>query len=128
MLVVSPLYAGLIALLFIALSFRVAMGRHAHKISIGDGSEKDMLKRMRVQANCAEYAPIGILLLAMAEMQGMPGWLVHVFGLMLLLGRMMHAYGLGSTPQVTKSRLWGMYLTVGMILATAIANITHALF
>lgn len=128
MLEITPLYAGLLALLFLGLSFRVVMGRYGNKISIGDGGDKDMIKRIRVQANCTEYAPLGIILLGMAEMQGMPGWLVHVFGLTLLLGRIMHAYGLGSTPQVPKSRIWGMYLTVAMIGLTAISNVGHVIF
>ncbi|MBV1867040.1 MAG: MAPEG family protein [Marinosulfonomonas sp.] len=127
MLAATPIYAGLLALLFVGLSFRVIGGRVKNKVSVGDGDDKDMIKRMRVQANFAEYAPLGIILLAMAEFQGMPIWLVHVFGLMLLVGRCMHAYGLGSTPQVLVSRRWGMMLTFGMIAITALANIGHAI-
>ncbi len=128
MLTVSPLYAGLLALLFIGLSFRVVAARRQQKVSVGDGGDKLVLKRMRAQANCAEYAPLGLLLLAMAELQGMPGWLVHVFGTMLLAGRLLHAYGFGATPQVVKARVWGMYLTVAMLVGMALANIGHALF
>lgn len=126
MLAATPIYAGLLALLFIGLSTRVIGGRVAHKVSVGDGGDKDMTKRMRVQANFAEYAPLGVILLAMAELQGMPIWLVHLFGLMLLAGRCMHAYGLGSTPQVLSFRRWGMMLTFTMIAITALANIGHA--
>lgn len=128
MLIITPLYAGLIALLFLVLSYRVSLARRGLRISIGDGDDKDMIKRMRVQANCAEYAPIGIILLWMAEIQGMPAWLVHLSGSTLLIGRLLHAFGLGSTPQVVPARLWGMYLTVGMIFVTALANISHAVF
>lgn len=128
MLSVSPIYAGLIALLFLGLSFRVVFGRYAHKISIGDGAHADMTKRMRVQANCAEYAPIGIILLAMVELQGAPGPMVHALGVTLLAGRMLHAYGLGSTPQFTPGRKWGMYMTIGVIMFAAIANIAYGVF
>lgn len=127
MLAATPIYAGLLALLFVGLSLRVIGGRVKHKVSVGDGDDKDMTKRMRVQANFAEYAPLGIILLAMAELQGMPIWLVHLFGAVLLVGRFMHAYGLGSTPQVLVCRRWGMLLTFGMIAITALANIGHAL-
>jgi len=125
---ITPLYAGLLALLFISLSFRVVHARRRHRVSVGDGGEKAVLKAMRAQANCAEYAPIGILLLLMAELQGMPVWLVHVFGAMLLAGRVLHAYGFGSTPQVVPARIWGMYLTVTALTLTALANIGHAIF
>lgn len=125
MLSVSPLYAGLIALLLVGLSFRVIQSRRTHGVSIGDGGEKMVIKRMRVQANCAEYAPIGIILLIAADLQGAPVWLVHVLGVTLLSGRLLHAYGLGSTPQVIPARKGGMYLTFAMISATALVNIAY---
>ena len=125
---VTPLYTGLLALLFLTLSYRVVLARRSQKISVGDGGDRLVLKAMRTQANCAEYAPIGLLLLLMSEMQGMPLWLLHVFGLMLLSGRVLHAYGFGARPQVVPARIWGMYLTLAMISITAIANIGLALF
>ncbi len=124
----APLYAGLLALLLMYLSLNVVRMRFRHKVSVGDGGENEVIKAMRVQANCAEYAPFGVLLLVLAELQGMPVWLVHLFGLMLVAGRVMHAYGFGSTPQKVPLRQWGMYLTLTMIGATALANIGHALF
>jgi len=127
MLTVTPLYAGLLALLFLLLSLRVVQGRRRHKISVGDHDNKDMIKRMRVQANCAEYAPIGVLLLAFAEIQGAAFWVVHLAGISLLTGRALHAFGLGSTPQVVPARQAGMYLTVGMILVMACLNIAFSL-
>lgn len=128
MLTVTPLYAGLLAFLFIALSARVVKQRHTSAVSVGDGDDKELIKRMRAQANCAEYAPFGLLLLAMAELQGMSFWLTHLFGAMLFLGRVVHAYGFGSTPQIIQARKGGMYLTVGMILLVALANIGMSLF
>ncbi len=81
MISITPLYAGLIALLFVALSYRVITVRRGNKISLGDAGRSDMAYRIRAQANCAEYAPMGLILLAMAEMQGAPGWVVHILGL-----------------------------------------------
>lgn len=128
MLEITPLYAGLLALLFLALSGRVILHRISENISLGDGGDAGMARRIRVQANCAEYAPFGIILLAMAEVQGMPGWLVHIFGSMLFLGRVIHAWGLGASPQILSARRLGMGLTITMIAITAVANIGHALF
>ncbi|RYH11851.1 MAPEG family protein [Tropicimonas sp. IMCC6043] len=127
MLVITPVYAGLLSLLLIGLSARVIRHRYAARISVGDGGDPEMQRRMRAQANCAEYAPIGIILLAMAEIQGMPAWLVTLFGAMLLLGRILHAWGFCATPQVMSARRWGMILTFGMIGMLALANIGHAL-
>ncbi len=125
---VTPIYAALLTLLFLALSVHVVFGRFAAKVSVGDGDDEDLRKRMRVQANCAEYAPIGIVLLLIVELQGAPSWVLHLLGLMLLAGRVMHAYGFGSTPQIMPLRKWGMRLTLLMLLLSAIGLLGHALF
>ena len=127
-LAITPLYGGLIGLLFVFLSFRVIFQRRSAKVSMGDGEDKELRKRIRVQGNCAEYAPIGLVLLAMAEVQGAPGWVVHLLGLTLLAGRIIHAYGVGRTPQVFLLRQVGMLMTFFMLVVTALANIGHALF
>ncbi|WP_172292913.1 MAPEG family protein [Pseudoruegeria sp. HB172150] len=124
---ITPIYAGLIALLFLFLSLRVVAGRFRHRISVGDGGEKDMVKRMRTQANCAEYAPVGLLLLLMAELQGMAPWALHVLGGLLLAGRVLHAYGYGRTPQIVLLRRVGMFGTVASISITAVAVMWMAL-
>ena len=72
---VTALYAGLIALLYLFLSYNVVLARRSQRVSVGDGGDKLVRKRMRTHANCAEYAPIGLILLMLVEMQGMPLWL-----------------------------------------------------
>lgn len=128
MLNITALYAGLLALLFLVLSVNVVRGRRLHRVSVGDGGDKDLRKRMRVQANWVEYTPIALILLAIAEVEGFPGWLIHLAGLTLTVGRVMHAYGLGSTPQIVAFRQIGMYLTVFAILGLALLDIWCALF
>ena len=128
MVQVTAIYAGLLALLFLWLSLRVVGARRTHKVSVGDGGERAVLKAMRAQANCAEYAPIGIILLALAELQGLPALAMHLLGAALLAGRVLHGWGYGRTPQVVHARVWGMYLTVGSIFTAAILNLWCGLF
>ena len=126
-LTITPIYAGLIGLLFVWLSLRVIGRRQAARVSVGDGEDKELIKRIRAHSNCAEYAPLALLLLAMAELQGAPGWVVHLLGLALLAGRVSHAVGFGRTPQIVALRKAGMLLTFGVIAMAALANIGHAL-
>ncbi len=128
MLTITPLYAGLLAILFIALSLRVVRNRIRLQILLGDGADADTAARIRVHANCAEYAPLGLILLAMAEIQGLPGWLVHLFGLALLAGRLLHAWGMSARPQKLWARKAGMALTFTEIGAMALVCITLSLF
>ncbi|MEO1140226.1 MAG: MAPEG family protein [Pseudomonadota bacterium] len=126
-LTVTPIYAGFLALLLIALSARVIRHRHLARISVGDNNDKGLRKKMRVQANCAEYVPVGLLLLLLTELQGAPIWALHVLGATLMLGRLAHAAGMGATPQRVGLRIFGMAATLTMIGVTAIGNIAHAL-
>ncbi|NOC44048.1 MAPEG family protein [Ruegeria sp. HKCCD7559] len=127
MLAITPIYAALIAILYVALSLKVILQRRSDKISVGDGGSKLMIKAIRTHSNCAEYAPIALLLIAMVELQGAGGLLLHILGLMLLAGRLLHAYGFGRTPQIVILRQAGMSLTFLAILVAAIANLILAL-
>ncbi|WP_422030748.1 MAPEG family protein [Roseovarius sp.] len=127
-LTATPLYAGLLALLLVFLSFRVIFYRFSARISLGDEDDKNLRKRIRVQANCAEYAPFGVILLLLAELQGAPFWALHLLGGTLVAGRLLHAVGMGSTPQILRLRQAGMVLTFTMFMATALGLIGHALF
>ncbi len=124
---VSPIYAALVALVFLALSWHVISYRRAKSLSLGDSGDKNLLKRMRAQANCAEYAPIGLILMLLAELQGAPGAALHLMGLTLLAGRIIHPLGFAVTPQKIILRQIGMLLTLAMIGLTALGLLGHAL-
>ncbi len=112
---VTALYAALLAALFILLSVRVIAQRREAKIEIGPGESKELLRRMRVHANFAEYAPFALVLLALAESLKVPSPLLHLAGLALVAGRFVHAYGLSQTPHNLRLRVWGMTLTFAAI-------------
>lgn len=126
-LTATPLYAGLLALLFVALSARVIVQRRRAHVSVGDGYDQSLRQKMRVHANFAEYTPIGLVLLGLTELQGAPYWVVHLLGLMLLTGRLAHAAGMGASPQRLSFRVTGMVLTLAMITLAGLANVFHAL-
>ncbi|MES0861884.1 MAPEG family protein [Ruegeria sp. SCPT10] len=127
MLTITPIYAALIAILYVWLSAKVISARRSGKVSVGDGDDKALIKAMRTHSNCAEYAPFALLLIAMVELQGAPSLLVNLLGLLILAGRLMHAYGFGRNPQVVVLRQIGMVLTFAAILVSAAANLVLAL-
>lgn len=127
MLPVTAIYAALLAFLFIGLSARVILYRRAQGLSLGDEGDRALLQRMRAQANCAEYAPFGLLLLALSEAQGAPAPALHLLGLALLAGRVLHAVGLSADPQVMAARVGGMVLTLTTLTVMAAGLFLHAL-
>ena len=60
---ITAFYASLLALLFVFLSFRVIGWRRLKKVEIGHGDDNQLLRRMRVHANFAEYVPFTLLLI-----------------------------------------------------------------
>ncbi|KEJ89337.1 eicosanoid and glutathione metabolism membrane protein [Sulfitobacter donghicola DSW-25 = KCTC 12864 = JCM 14565] len=127
-LAITPLYAGLLALIFIVLSVLVIRERFAVKSSVGDGGDQGLIKRMRIHANFAEYAPLGLILMLCAELQGAPAVAVHAMGASLLLGRFLHAVGMSRTPQIIALRQAGILLTFAMLTLSALTLIGHSIF
>ena len=126
-MMVTPLYAALCGLLLILLSQRVIRQRRRLKVVLGDDDEPRIRRAMRVQANFVEYAPIGLILLALAEMQGHGLWLLHGLGLLLLCGRLLHAFGVAREPEDLRFRVVGMTLTFAAIALGSLANLTGVL-
>jgi uncharacterized protein len=118
---VTALYASLLAPLFIFLSLRVIRHRRGAKVGLGDGGNAELLRRMRVQANFAEYVPFALLLMALAESIQTPNWILHLAGIALVLGRCAHAYGVSQMPENFRFRVSGMAITFTVMGALAVA-------
>ncbi len=107
---VTPIYAALLTVLFLLLSVRVVMQRNAAKAIFGDGGDTVLMLRIRAHGNFAEYAPLGIVLLVIAELTGAPGWGLHLGGALLLAGRCLHALALSGVGGMG-FRVAGMVMT-----------------
>lgn len=116
MLAASSIYIALGALLLITLTLRVILRRKSKLIGIGDGGDAELARRIRAHANAVETLPIGLLLLAALELNGSPTALIHGLGIALLLGRALHAWGLSGSAGQSFGRLYGMLLTLTVLL------------
>lgn len=90
----TMLYAALLGLMSIVLSFFAGSLRGKTGISIGDGGNKDLLLAMRRHANFIEYVPLALILIALLEMSGVSVKAIHALGAALLVFRIAHAYGI----------------------------------
>lgn len=124
---VTSLYAACLALLFIVLSKRVINCRRAARVAIGDGDNPRLCRAIAVHNNFAQYVPFALLMIAFVEQSAAPIWLVHVLGLMLLVGRALHAFGVSREPENFKFRRWAMILTFAVLAIAAIQLLTTAL-
>jgi uncharacterized protein len=117
---IIPVYAALLAVLFVYLSVRVISIRRVARIGIGTGGNAKLARASRVQANFAEYVPFALLLLAMLELKSLMPLILHGLGAALLIGRGLHAYGVSGDPENLRFRVSGMMVTFTVILLSAV--------
>ncbi|EOI3538483.1 MAPEG family protein [Cronobacter sakazakii] len=120
---VSALYAVLGALLLMKFSFDVVRLRMQYRVAYGDGGFSELQSAIRIHGNAVEYLPIGLLLLLFMEMNGAQNWMLHVCGLLLLVGRLMHYYGYHH--RLLRWRRSGMSATYIALLMIVLANIWY---
>ena len=126
--VITPLYAAAPTALFITLSLRVIALRRTGRVSLGDAGDPALLARIRAQGNCAEYVPLGVVLLLLAELAGTSPALLHLSGLLLLAGRICHAWALSGRGRFG-ARTIGMVMTfAALALSAALALPWAAIF
>ena len=118
---ISVFYTALFALLIIWLSLNVIKLRHSKQISLGDGDDIDLRAAMAAQANALEFIPIALLLLYPLEYNGAKLVIIHIAGILMLIGRIIHARAMLSNN--IKNRVLGMQITIWVIIGLAIANI-----
>jgi len=98
MLSITPVYLGLLSILFFWMSLRISLMR-MKGFGTDDATKDDFRRAVRSQGNAAEYMPMGLILLLVMELQGAPGGLVHLFGIALVAGRVGHFVGFSLAPQ-----------------------------
>jgi uncharacterized membrane protein YecN with MAPEG domain len=86
--------ASVLALLCLILAVRVSAGRAKNNVIMGDGGNADMIIRMRTHANFVEYVPILLVLMGLLELGGGNRTVLIIFGVVLVLTRIMHAVGM----------------------------------
>lgn len=121
LLPVTSLYAGLFALFFSLLSFRVIRLRIKHRQPHGDGGIDELTRAVRVHGHFAEYVPLSLILLLLLEYSRWPQQMLHVFGLLLLATRLIHAVGITRVPERMVFRLMAMIITLNLFAFAAVA-------
>ncbi|MBX3223738.1 MAG: MAPEG family protein [Labilithrix sp.] len=91
---VTALYGSLNAILNIALANRVSTLRRRDRVSIGAGDSKDLLLAVRIHANNAEFVPLALVMILLAELCGGASLWLHVAGGGLLVARLLHVVGM----------------------------------
>ena len=120
---ITGLYAGILGLMLVVLILRVALRRLKYRVGLGDGGIADLTQAIRVHGNFVETVPIILVMMVIMEESLVKPWVIHAFGIGLILARLAHAYGISSNPNHSLGRKAGICLTMFLILAGSVCLI-----
>ena len=116
---ITLLYASILGLLSVLLANQVLYVRLR-----GDKEESWRADSvLRVQANFVENVPLALIILYLFETVSSGHYIVHVFGVALVIFRLLHAWGLGNNQGANYPRLIGAQGTFLLISIMSVAGI-----
>ena len=115
-LTVTPIYAAVLAAFFIAMSFYVIINRAKADVLVGDGGNRDLLVAIRRHGNLAEYMPFAIIMMALGELVGLGALWLHISGIALIAGRIVHPFGVFADKGSLAPRVAGVLATMTAML------------
>ncbi len=122
---VTTLFVAIMALFILYLAYRVASSRRTHKVGVGDGGNREMKVAVRCHANAVEYCPIILLLLLVAELNKVPATWLYIAGGVLVVSRLMHAWGMTKTQgNYSPGRFYGILGTWLVLIFLAGLNLS----
>jgi len=108
--------ASLLGLIYVGLMLRVVRMRFQNSVSLGDGGNPEIQKRIRAHGNFAEYVPLLLILMGLLELAGANKTSLATAGAALVLFRIAHAVGIHQ-PAPNAARFVGTVGTVSLIIA-----------
>lgn len=104
---ITPVYAVSLAVLMLILWVNVTKTRAAKSISIGNGGDVNLHEKIRRHGNFIEWAPFILLLMLLAELRGVADIWLHLAGILLLVSRILHPFGLKADNSAHVLRIVG---------------------
>lgn len=114
--IITATYGAVLALIYVGMTAYVIRARVIADINLGDGGDPQMLLAIRRHGNMAEYVPFALLLMGFAEVLGLASMWLHVAGLALVAGRLLHPLGMHIAEGNIAPRVAGTLSTLAAIL------------
>lgn len=120
---ITGLYAAVFGFMLVVLVLRVAQRRQKYRVGLGDGGIPDLTQAIRVHGNFIEIVPIMLIMMVLMEEGAIQTWVLHVFGIVAVLSRLLHAYGITKSPLISFGRKWSIFLTLSWFLIASLTLI-----
>jgi uncharacterized protein len=118
--------AALCAGLQVALTALVIARRAQSGVSLLDGGDVVLTRRIRAHGNFTETAPLALLLMGLLELAAAPRGLLWGLAGLLIVGRLLHAAGVINRGDSWARRL-GMIATLWALSALGVASLWYGL-
>jgi uncharacterized membrane protein YecN with MAPEG domain len=102
------------------LALLVSRQRLRTRTMLGAGGNPALERAIRAHGNFVEYVPLILLLLALLALDGLGAAWLHVMGIALTLGRILHGWGLSTSGRENFGRSAGIVLTWLAMLAALV--------
>lgn len=123
---ITAAYAGVLGLVFLVLTVRVVMRRNTVKASLGDGGDILLERRIRAHGNFIEFVPLVLILMMLMELQSQSIWLLHLVGVCLVVGRVIHCVNISRENESLGGRIVGMALTMTALGVASLAALLRS--
>lgn len=120
----TAMFSAVLALVYAGLTFWVMLSRGSKGALQGDGGDEALQKRIRAHGNFSEYVPLALLVIGFYEGGGGSHGLVLALLWLLLIGRLLHPFGLFAQPNsaaMFACRGGGMLATLLAFVVAAVA-------
>jgi uncharacterized membrane protein YecN with MAPEG domain len=108
------------------LSIEVIKQRRKAQVKYADGGVDALQVARSAHGNSVDYIPITLILMGFLEFNGANIWLIHLCGVLFVVGRILHARSI--LADKLKGRVTGMKLTFFVIAVLIALNIAYLPF
>jgi len=116
---ITTLYAGIFGIMLAALGAMVGVKRGKLGVALYDGGHHDLAVAIRRHGNFTEYVPQTLLVIALLEITGAPSLAIHGLAGLLLVCRLIHAFGLNYENPAAPGRAIGAIANTGVLVVAS---------
>lgn len=121
---ITLFFAGLLSLIFFAISIDTIKARRKHQISLGYGPHNEIEQIVSAHANFVAYVPLFLILnYGIESSKVIPTSLQITLLTVFFLGRLFHYLAFRGSKMNFPFRIWGMHMTLWPLLLSSCASV-----
>ena len=118
-------YAVVLTVILVILTQLVIRARGKTTIALGDEGDDRLLEASRRQMNFVENVPMALILMLLAEAGGASALMLNIAGIVLVLARLIHPFGISVSTPAHPLRIAGAVATTAVQLGLSIILLTQ---